>query len=73
MVLVLEFVLRGSKQEISRSGINMAIGITNFVGRLNITVFRNYASTNFWCVFTVQGQGKKKLARGRDGGISMDF
>ena len=49
MLVGLEFVLHESKQELGRGGINLAIGITNFVGRLNITIFRNDANNTF-CV-----------------------
>ena len=65
VVLGLELILIGVKQEPSRGEINTAIGITKFSGCLTITVVRYNANNNVRYVSVVQGPGKKIMARGR--------
>ena len=51
----LEFVLCGFRQEPGRGGINPDIGITDFLGHIIGTVFRNYSNNNGQDAFAVQG------------------
>ena len=66
MVVVLEFVIFWINQEPGCGGINPAIGITNYVGRLSGTFIRHDANNNGWDPSDVQGYGKKILARIKD-------
>ena len=53
MVAGLEFILCGVNQDPGRGGINMAIGITNFVGSLTGTVVRHEANNNGWDAYAI--------------------
>ena len=64
----LEFVLCGFRQEPGRGGINLDIGITNFVGCLTGTVVRNDVNINGWDASAIQLSGNKILARSRGRG-----
>ena len=61
MVIGLEFVLSGVKEDPGRGGINLAIGITNFIGLLTRTVVRYDANNNIRDMSVVQGDGKHNI------------
>ena len=53
MMVGLNFVLLGVKKELGSGGINLAIGITNFVGSLTGTVVRHEANNNGWDAYAI--------------------
>ena len=57
----LEFFLRGFKQDPGSGGINTAIGITNFVGRLTGTIVRHDANNSGRDTSYVQVVGKHTI------------
>ena len=65
MVVGLEFVLFGVNQDPGCGGINPAIGITNSVGRLPVTVIRNDANNNGRGASAIRVAGNNILARGK--------
>ena len=73
MVVGLELVLSGVKQEPGCGGINTTIGIMNLVGRLTGTVVRNDANNNFRDASSIQGSGNNIIYRGRVRGISKEL
>ena len=60
----MEFILNGVNQNPDCGGINMAIGITDYVGYLTRTIVRNDANNNGRGVSSVQEAKKNILARG---------
>ena len=63
MVLGLEFVQPRVKQEPGRGGMNTAIGIMIFLGRLTGTFVSNDANNNGWDASSVRGYGNVILVR----------
>ena len=59
MVIALDFFLCGVKKEPGCSGINPAIGISNFLGCLTGTVVGHDANNNVLGAPANQGTGKK--------------
>ena len=73
MMVGLKFVLLGVKKELGSGGINLAIGITNFVGRLNRTVVIHNANNNGRDASAIEGVVNNILGRERGRGIGREF
>ena len=71
MVLGLDLVISGVKQEPGRGVISTSIGITNSVGHLTETVVRHDANNNDRDASTVRGSGNNIMARDRGRGGNM--
>ena len=65
MVVGLEFILHWFNQEPGYGGINLVVGITNYVGRLTRTVVSHDANNNGRDASAVRGYGNNILARVR--------
>ena len=73
MVVALEFVLCGVNQEPGRGGINPAICITNFLGRITVTVGRYDSNNNDWGAYAVRGSVNNILSRGGGGSACAEL
>ena len=73
VVLGLEFVLHGVKQDPGHRGIYTYIGIMNYIGCLTETVVRNDANNNTWDESAVQEDGNIILSRGIERVSTKEF
>ena len=73
MAVGLDFFLRGVNQDPGCGGINLSIGITNFVGRLTVTVVRHDANNNGRDASAVRRSVNNLLNRVRVRGCRREF